>query len=238
MQVHFSLRSFYFFVFIFGLGSSYVLRCSKSGCPHHALSALWTCVSLYTLEFMWINIQLHHPFVVGSIFARINNFRNEYVKHVRYSICSNLQAVFGICDGEKCVSMFVALQWFIWKSTTANCYSVALENIVCTIPSAYIPSAYPLVHWNAVNDFRKTQKKNTRTAKKKYMYTKQWHSLWAIELNGNFARAKPKSERNEYELFRLLENVNYVNWFSMQTILCEKVVLPFPKTRKQFLINY
>lgn len=84
---------------------------------------------LCTLEFTWIRVPLRHPFVVGSMLARINNLRNEYAKRAhtkseRKRDRAQIQQFWNFGSGEKCVPIFGALQWFIWKSTIANCYLV------------------------------------------------------------------------------------------------------------------
>lgn len=93
------IRQFYYW--IRGLGSLHTTHQSLIR-PHFALSAAWTCVSLYALEFTWI-----HAFVVGSLFAQINNSRNEYGCEAWTQCESRRDAEWnssssGISGGEKC----------------------------------------------------------------------------------------------------------------------------------------
>lgn len=124
--------------------------------------------------------------------------------------------------------IFDALQWFIWKSTTANCYSVARSVVAPTMPYPSFEWFLSLVHRNAVNDFQEhTQKKK----KKKKKAAQKWHieNNERSNLNGiRQARAKiPSNERTVR-----WKNMNFVKWFSMR--LKREIVLSNRRTRKTF----
>lgn len=140
---------------------------------------------------------------------------------------------FGISNGEKCVPIYDALQWFIWKSTIANCYSPALVRSH-RIPIHLSHAILFFVHRNAVTDFGNNAKSSSEIEKKGGKSSKQWHLLWAIELNGmEFAMLVPNQRLNERVPFAGVY-VNDPNWFSMRKHPVDGTLNSFAKSRNAY----